>query len=256
MIRRMSPLAGLTGRNARTALAADGRHAQDDTQKDAATGNAPPAQITERQDTPKPEMEGGPSLPPKAPAQPERAYRITSPESGIEPADEPPSAAPAAPTAPTAGMPKRRSSRVKTTFLGFDRSDGRTEDILGNPANEKMATTAMFPVGWLVIVEGPGRGAGLSLHDGVCQIGRGDDQAVQLDFGDSSISRSNHAAIAFDEETRAFYLGYGGKSNIVRLNGKPVLATEILSHGDLVRIGETTLRFIAFCGQEFSWTDR
>lgn len=158
--------------------------------------------------------------------------------------------APAADPTPT---PARRSSRVKTTFLGFDRSEGHAEDLFDSPANEKASTNAMFPVGWLVVTDGEGRGTSLAIHDGVSQIGRGDDQAIQLDFGDNSISRSNHAAIAFDEETRAFYLGYGGKSNIVRLNGKPVLATETLEDGDMIRIGETTLRFIAFCGPEFSW---
>ena len=158
--------------------------------------------------------------------------------------------------APAAAAPARRTSRVKTTFLGFDRSDGRAEDMFDDPTTDNATSNSMYPVGWLVIVEGEGHGTSLTLHDGVSQIGRGDDQGIQLDFGDSSISRSNHAAIAFDQETRAFYLGYGGKSNIVRLNGKPVLATETLEDGDLIRIGETTLRFIAFCGPEFSWKDQ
>ena len=85
------------------------------------------------------------------------------------------------------------------------------------------------------------------------QIGRGDDQMVQLDFGDMGISRTNHAAIAFDDEAQQFLLGHGGKANIVRLNGRPVLSTEPLKHGDTIRIGETTLRFVAFCGEEFVW---
>ena len=150
---------------------------------------------------------------------------------------------------------KRRSSRVKTTLLGFDRSDGRSEDIFNSLAVEATTEMSMFPTGWMVIISGPGRGTSISLHSGVHQIGRGDDQAIQLDFGDSGISRSNHAAIAFDDEAKAFFLGHGGKSNIVRLNGTPVLSTETLSDGDLIRIGETTLRFVAFCSEEFSWAE-
>ena len=50
-----------------------------------------------------------------------------------------------------------------------------------------------------------------------------------------------------------FFLGHGGKSNLVRLNGRPVLSTEELSHGDAIRIGETTLKFIALCGDDFNW---
>jgi pSer/pThr/pTyr-binding forkhead associated (FHA) protein len=78
---------------------------------------------------------------------------------------------------------------------------------------------------------------------------------VKLDFGDNSISRTNHAVVAYDDEQRKFFLGHGGKANIVRLNGKPVLSTEELAHNDIIRIGETTLRFLALCGPDFDWAD-
>jgi pSer/pThr/pTyr-binding forkhead associated (FHA) protein len=84
-------------------------------------------------------------------------------------------------------------------------------------------------------------------------IGRGDDQVIRLDFGDNSISRNNHAAVAYDEEQNKFYIGHGGKSNIIRRNARPVLSTEELHHADLIRIGETTLRFVALCGSDFKW---
>jgi pSer/pThr/pTyr-binding forkhead associated (FHA) protein len=104
-------------------------------------------------------------------------------------------------------------------------------------------------------MEGPGRGASFTLFNGVSAIGRGDDQPVKLDFGDNSISRSNHAVVAYDSEQRKFFLGHGGKANIVRLNGKPVLSTEELRHNDKIRIGETTLRFLALCDADFDWSD-
>ena len=114
---------------------------------------------------------------------------------------------------------------------------------------------AEFPTGWIVVTEGPGRGACFTLGDGVSQIGRGEDQAIRLDFGDTSISRNNHAAVAFDPETGKFFLGHGGKSNLVRLNNRPVLSTEELASNDRIRIGETVLRFVALCGEEFSWVE-
>ncbi len=92
--------------------------------------------------------------------------------------------------------------------------------------------------------------------NGVTNIGRGEDQTARLDFGDSSISRSNHAAVAFDDEQGKFFLGHGGKSNLVRLNGNPVLSTEELTNGDQIRIGETTLKFIGLCDESFTWTDK
>ena len=149
---------------------------------------------------------------------------------------------------------QRRSGRVKTRLLGFESSDGKTVDVFDR-ASEAERPDTRFPVGWIVVVKGPGRGESFTLKAGVSPIGRDEDQAVQLDFGDTSVSRTNHASIAFDDEDKTFYIGHGGKSNLVRLNGKPLLSTETLKDGDLIRIGETTLRLVALCGQDFSWAD-
>jgi hypothetical protein len=143
-------------------------------------------------------------------------------------------------------------SRVKTRILGFH-SEEIAVDALSATA-ERPAATGAFPAGWLVIVEGPGRGTSFTVTAGVSTIGRGEDQTICLDFGDASVSRENHASIAYDEEQAKFFIGHGGKRNIVRRNGNPVLATEELDHGDHVRVGKTELRFVAFCGPEFSWT--
>ena len=151
--------------------------------------------------------------------------------------------------------PRRaRGNRVKTTFLGFEPSRPVSDEVANDP-DEQDIPVAMFPGGWLVIVSGPGRGAGLPVFAGVSQIGRGDDQTVQLNFGDAGISRSRHAVVAYDPETRQFYLGHGGKSNIVRRNGMPVLATEPLGDGDEIRISDTTLRFCPLCGPDFCWSE-
>ncbi|WP_300061331.1 FHA domain-containing protein [uncultured Roseobacter sp.] len=156
--------------------------------------------------------------------------------------------------ASSAGRSGRRAGRVKTRLLGFNRPDQGAQDPIGatggataKPQDEK------FPVGWLVVVEGPGVGHSFSIFTGASMIGRGDDQVIKLDFGDNSISRHNHAAIAYDEEQNKFYIGHGGKSNIIRRNARPVLSTEELHHADLIRIGETTLRFVALCGSDFKW---
>lgn len=151
------------------------------------------------------------------------------------------------------------SSRVKTTFLGFSGMEGELFNMdeldAASDAEEPAKGGRRFPTGWLVIVKGPGKGSSFSLGLGVMSIGRGEDQAVSLDFGDMAVSREGHASIAFDEENRSFYLGHGGKSNIVRLNGKPLLSTEKVATGDQFQIGETHLRLVAFCGDDFSWSD-
>lgn len=184
-----------------------------------------------------------------APAAPQAPVNIWDME------DTPAIAAPAEATDPgarvLAGPP--RKSRTKTRLLGFDKSDGRVVDLFANPV-ELPSQGTRFPVGWIVVVTGPGRGESFTLQAGMSQIGRGEDQAISLDFGDSAISRTNHAAIVYDPESFQFYLGHGGKSNIVRLNGKPVISNELLKNGDLIRLGETTLRFVALCDEVFNWS--
>lgn len=157
--------------------------------------------------------------------------------------------------APAVGRAGRRAGRVKTRFLGFEAASDAAADPFAQPAADNQRVEAHFPVGWIVVVKGPGLGASFTLFNGVSQIGRGDEQAVRLDFGDNSISRENHAAIAYDSEQRTFFLGHGGKANIVRLNDRPVLSTEELSNADIIRIGETSLRFIALCGAGFDWEE-
>ena len=153
-----------------------------------------------------------------------------------------------------AGRAGRSAGRVKTRMLGFQPDANGPKDVFEETAEKAAASEAKhFPAGWIAVVAGPGRGASFTLHNGVSQIGRGEDQAVRLDFGDTSISRNNHAAVAYDDEQGKFYLGHGGKSNLVRLNGRPVLSTEEMSNGDQIRIGETTLKFIALCGEDFTW---
>ncbi len=154
---------------------------------------------------------------------------------------------------PAAGRGSNRSGHVKTRLLGFNpEALGMTSPFDKSEAKAKADST--FPVGWLVVVAGPGHGAAFALHDGVARIGRGEDQEICLNFGDGSISRENHLSVAFDSEQNAFFIGQSGRSNIVRLNNKPLLSTEQVRSGDQIRVGETTLRLAALCGDDFSWT--
>ena len=153
---------------------------------------------------------------------------------------------------PTSGRSSSRG-RVKTRLLGFSAPQSASQDPLDRKTAASASGYAKYPVGWLAVVDGPGTGATFPLFDGLTQIGRGEGQGVCLDFGDNSISRENHAAIAYDDEQRRFYFGQGGKANLVRLNGRPTLSTEEMDTNSIIRIGETTLRFVALCGEDFSW---
>lgn len=168
------------------------------------------------------------------------------PARAAETAELPPAAEGRAPSVPR---------RTKTRLIGFEKSSGDIVDLFDSGARAPVSRGVRFPVGWIVVADGPGRGECFSLLAGMSQIGRGDDQAVQLDFGDNAISRTNHAAIVYDPDDMTFLIGHGGKTNIVRLNGKPLISTEELRTGDTIRIGDTILRFIALCGKDFRWSD-
>lgn len=161
------------------------------------------------------------------------------------------------PTTPQAASPQLDrsggASAPRTRLLGFHRTGSAAADPFEGIGHKSEFVETLFPAGWVAVIDGPGEGNAVPVFGRVCVIGRGADQDIRLDFGDTSISRDKHAAIAFDDEQNKFYLGHGGKSNMIRLNGRPVLSTEELSHGDTIRIGETTLRFVALCGADFTW---
>ncbi len=176
-----------------------------------------------------------------------------------EPAPAVPVPTPAREISADAGA-RRRATRTKTRVLGFEPQpaavvplfdEGRMDDTI-EPGDK--AGVVMYPTGWLVVVSGPGRGAAFPVMRGISQIGRGTDQTISLDFGDMAISRQNHAAIAYDPMTHQFHLGHGGKSNLVRLNGKPLLTTTAIGDRDEIQIGETTLMLKVLCTPDFNWS--
>ena len=155
--------------------------------------------------------------------------------------------------------PRRRPTRTKTRVLGFEPPSAAVDPVFDKGRTDEFgdsgskAGVVQFPTGWLIVKAGPGRGTAFALSQGVSQIGRGLDQTVVLDFGDMAISRQNHAAIAYDASSHRFHIGHGGKSNLVRLNGKPLLSTEAVGDGDEIQIGETTLFLKVLCTPAFNW---
>lgn len=128
------------------------------------------------------------------------------------------------------------------------------------PATEPQADSSdelIDPVaGWLVVVDGPGIGRVLTVGHGQNSIGRGTDQRITVDFGDEEISRTNHASIIYDPRGRIFLVQQGSGKNLVYVDEALVLSpTPIQSHSEIL-LGRTRLRFLAFCGPEFSWQDR
>ena len=108
-------------------------------------------------------------------------------------------------------------------------------------------------VGWLVIIDGPGKGNFVKLGFGMNSIGRSTDSRVSIDFGDDQISRDNHALLTYDTKNRKFYIQHGGGANLTYLGETPVLQPFELKGNEVISIGNTKLYFVSFCGEHFNW---
>ena len=117
---------------------------------------------------------------------------------------------PASGSKPVPRPTRRNAGRVKTKLLSFDDAGNMPRSVLESAAPAASSPNVTFPVGWLILTDGPGRGACFTLKAGVSQIGRETTETVSLAFGDLSISRNNHASIAYDPDDHKFYVGHGG----------------------------------------------
>lgn len=120
---------------------------------------------------------------------------------------------------------------------------------------DKVQNDAMMQplAGWIVCVEGPEKGRDYRLHEENNYIGRSSQMDVCIP-GDPTISRENHAIIAYDNLDRTFYFAPAGGASIVRHNGKAVLSTVELKAGDRIQIGKCVFMFVPLCGENFQWT--
>jgi len=142
-----------------------------------------------------------------------------------------------------------------------ERSGEAEQSASAAPASARRATVSPMDdpvVGWLVIVDGPGKGAATPLGYGMNSIGRASTERVQIDFGDDEISRSQHALVTYDPKSRKFFVQHGGGRNLTYLgaDNQPVLTPIELHGGEEINVGSTKLRFVPFCGSDFDWNDQ
>lgn len=112
-----------------------------------------------------------------------------------------------------------------------------------HPSEGLTRPLADLPVGALLILEGPGRGALLAVNPGVSDLGRGQGARLRLDFGDERIARDRHAVITYDPLGRRFFVQHGGGDNLTWVDGEPVLEPRTLPDGARLRVGVTELLF-------------
>jgi len=139
------------------------------------------------------------------------------------------------------------SDDPKTRIMGRDKRDNEAASKQSDPMDDPV-------VGWLVVIDGHGRGHTLAIGYGSNSIGRSTTERLQIDFGDGQISRVNHATLTFDPKGRKYFVQHGGGKNLTYLEGEPVLSPVQLNPRDKILIGETTLMFVPLCDDQFDWS--
>ncbi len=132
---------------------------------------------------------------------------------------------------------------------------GQDETIFALPQPGVPADAPPFNpiVGWLTIIQGPGKGHFRPVFYGQNSIGRDPKQRISFDFGDQKISRDTHAFIVYDDLQRKFFVRDNGKSNLVRHTGHLVMTPTEINDRDHITIGDTTVLFVALCNSSFDW---
>lgn len=177
------------------------------------------------------------SPPPIAAHAPPPVPRVTPPVAA-PPVVAPPAVVPPAVTPPVATPPAAAPPANATVRVGAIAKAGiNTEPVAG----------------WLVCLEGPGRGRDYRLHMEKNFIGRAPNMDVVLD-GDSTVSREKHAIVIFDPRKKIFWAIPGESSGLVYLNGDIVNAPVQMNAHDILEVGQTRLALIPFCGDRYSWT--
>jgi hypothetical protein len=145
-------------------------------------------------------------------------------------------------------------SKAAATPVSMDSS--RTQAVRGKPKVMRNIFHSDPVVGWLVIIGGPGLGAFRPIFEGNNAIGRGKEQRIALDFGDTTISSEEQAYIRYDSMDRSFlFVPNLSKTNIVAINDKKPTGAVKLELMDVITMGRTQLAFVPFCGEEFDWSE-
>jgi hypothetical protein len=132
----------------------------------------------------------------------------------------------------------------------------KTQAVRGKPKVIRNAFHSDPVVGWLVVIGGPGLGAFRPIFEGNNAIGRGKEQRIALDFGDTTISSEEQAYIRYDSMDRSFlFVPNLSKTNIVAINDKKPTGAVKLELMDVITMGRTQLAFVPFCGEEFDWSE-
>jgi hypothetical protein len=141
---------------------------------------------------------------------------------------------------------------------------GATVPVFNQPAAATPDVGATMPimqekhgidpvVGWLVCIGGKDVGKDYRIRTGYNYIGRSPKMDIAI-TGDDTISRENHATVAYAEKAKRFMLAPSQGKAIISVNDEPIMGTVALNPYDTIELSEVTkLKFVPFCGDSFEW---
>ncbi len=152
----------------------------------------------------------------------------------------------------------------KTVGMGMSPEVGATvapasynmrDDGIGKTVGLLKKSMKIEPVvGWLVCIEGKDKGKDYRIEAKNNTIGRSESMDICIS-GDDTISRENHARLAYDVKHNAFHLVPAESTNSIYLNDEPVYIPTKLNEDDVIEFGESKFVFIPFCDDKFNWQD-
>lgn len=109
-------------------------------------------------------------------------------------------------------------------------------------------------VGWLVCIDGPEKGKDYRLLDKQNTVGRSEEMDVCI-MGDTTISREQHARIAYDPRHNNFTLIPAESTNNIYVNDEPAYVAVKIHAFDCIEFGESKFILVPLCCDRFTWQD-
>ncbi|VAW75536.1 hypothetical protein MNBD_GAMMA12-2753 [hydrothermal vent metagenome] len=134
-----------------------------------------------------------------------------------------------------------------------------TQQCSGNIRQANAVTVIQPVVAWLVIIEGVGEGSYVPIFTGpnLIDFSKYEDDVQQYKqelCAELGVKEKAQLQINYDKKSPHYSLQYGGSGSI-NLNNISIQETAILSAYDRIKIGNTVMMFIPFCGEYFQWPD-
>ncbi|MCM1104969.1 MAG: FHA domain-containing protein [Clostridium sp.] len=159
----------------------------------------------------------------------------------------------AVPPAGTAGMSGIGATVAPQSYRAA-KAEAEEEDT-GKTVGVFQKSMKLEPVvGWLVCIEGPDKGKDFRIWAKNNTIGRSEKMDICIK-GDTTISRENHARIAYDDKHNNYHLIPAESTNNIYLNDEPIYIPTKLTAYDLIEFGDSQFLFVPFCNETFTWRD-